>query len=156
MKFQWSIQPSHIQLVLSQVVYLNYRNEHIWHSTRKWLHIFEPFHLASLQFIIFDHFWTVHLILRLVSEIFYISILRVSLWLFGHHTFQYKSFFLFSSQILVCATVFATHYFFSRFDICVLCSKFITASRFMCEWVLPLFTNSFLSLESAIGCFVTE
>ena len=56
MKFQWSIQSSHTQLVLSQVVYLNYRNEHIWPSTRKWLQIFKTFHLASLQIITFDDF----------------------------------------------------------------------------------------------------
>ena len=36
------------------------------------------------------------------------------------------------------------------------CSKFITAFRFRCEWVLPLFSNSRLSLKSVIGCFVTE
>ena len=34
-----------------------------------------------------------------------------------------------------------------------ICFKFITASRFRCEWVLPLFPNSRLSLESIIGCF---
>ena len=70
MKLQWSIQSSHTQLVLSQVVYLNYRNEHIWPPTRKWLHTFEAFHLTSLQFITFDHFWTKHLILRSMPEIF--------------------------------------------------------------------------------------
>ena len=37
-----------------------------------------------------------------------------------------------------------------------ICSKFITASRFRCEWVLSFFPNSRLSLESVIGCFVTE
>ena len=37
-----------------------------------------------------------------------------------------------------------------------ICSKFITASRFRCEWVLPLFPNSLLSLEYVLGCFVTE
>ena len=44
--------------------------------------------------------------------------LWVSLCLFGHHIFQYKSLSLFPSQILVCATAFAAHYLFSRFDIC--------------------------------------
>ena len=34
-----------------------------------------------------------------------------------------------------------------------LCSKFITCFKFRCEWVLPLFPNSRLSLESVIGCF---
>ena len=37
-----------------------------------------------------------------------------------------------------------------------ICSKFITTFRFTCEWVLPLFPNSRLSLESIIWCFVTE
>ena len=36
------------------------------------------------------------------------------------------------------------------------CSKFIIGFRFRCEWVLPLFPNSCLSLEYVIGCFVTE
>ena len=36
------------------------------------------------------------------------------------------------------------------------CSNFMTASKFRCEWVLPLFPNSRLSLESVIWCFVTE
>ena len=37
-----------------------------------------------------------------------------------------------------------------------ICSKCYTTSRFRCEWVLPLFPNSRLSLESVIRCFVTE
>ena len=115
MKLQWSIQSSHIQLVLSQVVYLNYRNEHIWPPTRKWLHIFEAFHLASLQFITFDHqyisFWD------WCSKFFDISIWWTSLWLLGIIHFQYKSLSLFPNQILVCATVFATQYLFSSGDL---------------------------------------
>ena len=99
------------------MVYLNYRNEHIWPLTIKWLHIFESFHLASLQFKTFDRFWTIHLILRSMPEIFYISIWWLSLWLLCTIQFHYKSFSLFSSQILVCAMVFAPHYLFSRFDI---------------------------------------
>ena len=82
----------------------------IYELPQKWLHIFETFHLASLQ--TFDHFWTIHLILRSVPEIFDISIWWTSLWLFGYHTFSYKSFFLFPSRILVCATAFATYYHF--------------------------------------------
>ena len=35
-------------------------------------------------------------------------------------------------------------------------SKCITTSRFRCEWVLPLFSNSHLSLESILGYFVTK
>ena len=45
-KFQWSIQSSHTQLIRNQVVYLNYRNEHIWPPTREWLQNLEAFHLA--------------------------------------------------------------------------------------------------------------
>ena len=37
-----------------------------------------------------------------------------------------------------------------------ICSKCYIASRFRCEWVLPLFPNSRFSLESVIRCFVTE
>ena len=37
-----------------------------------------------------------------------------------------------------------------------ICSKCFTTFRFRCEWVLPLFPNSRLSLESVIGCFVME
>ena len=117
MKFQWSIQSSHTQLVLSQVVYLSYRNEHIWPPTRKWLHILEAFHLASLQFITFDHFESIHLILRLMPEIFDISIWWTSLWLFGIIHFQYKSLSLFPRQLLVCAMAFAAQCLFSVGDL---------------------------------------
>ena len=95
MKLQWSIQLSHTQLILGQVVYLNYRNEHIWPPT-KWLHNLEAFHLASIQIIIFDLFEQYISFLRSVLEIFDISTLWFSLWLFEHYTFQYKmSLFLF-------------------------------------------------------------
>ena len=118
MKLQWSIQSSHTQLVLNQVVYLNYRNEHIWPPTRKWLQILEAFHLAFAQIITFDLFEQYISFLRSVLEIFDISTLRVSLWLFEHHTFQFKiSLSLFPSQILVCAMAFAAHnlFFILRF-----------------------------------------
>ena len=77
----------------------------------------KPFHLAFLQFITFDHFWTVHLILRSVPKIYDISNLWISLWLYGHHTFQYKSLFLFPIQILVYAMAFAADYLFSFWDL---------------------------------------
>ena len=99
------------------MVYLNYRNKDIWPPTRKWLHIFEAFHLASLQFIIFDHFESIHLILRLMLDIFDISIWWTNLWLLSIIHFQYKFLSFFPSQILVCATVFATHYLFSFWDL---------------------------------------
>ena len=37
-----------------------------------------------------------------------------------------------------------------------ICSKCITAFRFRCKWILPLFPNSRLSLESVLGYFVME
>ena len=122
MKLQWSIQSSHTQLVLSQVVYLNYRNEHIWPPIRKWLHIFEVFHLTSLQSITFDHFESIHLTLRSMPKIFDISIWWTSLWLLGIINFQYNSLSFFPSQILVGATAFATHYLFSFWDLHLLSS----------------------------------
>ena len=86
-------------------------------SNKKMIQIFEAFHLASLQFITFDHFESIHLILRLMLEIFDISIWWTSLWLLGIIQFQYMSLSLFPSQILVCATVFAAHYLFSFRDL---------------------------------------
>ena len=82
----------------------------------------EAFYLASLQFITFDHFESIHFILRLMLEIFDISIWWTSLWLFGHHTFSYKSLSLFPSRILVCAMAFAAHYLFSFWDLHILSS----------------------------------
>ena len=116
MKLQWSIQSSHTQLILSQMVYLNYRNEHIWPPIRKWLHIFEAFHLASLQFITFDHFLSLHLFLRYLKFFIY-QYKWTSLWLFGHHTVSYKLLSLFPSRILVCAMAFVAHYLFSFWDL---------------------------------------
>ena len=111
MRLQWLIQSSHTQLILSQVVYLNYRNEHIWPPIRKWLHIFETF-----------HFELIHLNLRSMPAIFDISIWWTSLWLLDTIHFQYKSLSLFPSQILVCATVFAAHYLFSFWNLHLLSS----------------------------------
>ena len=42
------------------------------------------------------------------------------------------------------------------FKIQVYMCKCFIPSRIRCEWVLPLFPNSRLSLEFVIGCFVTE
>ena len=82
-------------------------------SYKKMITYDETFHLASLQFITSDHFESKHLILRSMPEICDISIWWTSLWLFGHHTFSYKSLSLFPSRILVCATAFAAHYLLS-------------------------------------------
>ena len=91
-------------------------------SHKKMITYDEAFHLASLQFITFDHFESNHLILRSMPEICDISIWWTSLWLFGRHTFSYKSFSLFSSRILVCAMAFAAHYLFSFWDLHLLSS----------------------------------
>ena len=91
-------------------------------SYKKMITCDEAFHLAYLQFITFDHFESKHLILRSMPEICDISIWWTSLWLFGHHTFSYKSFSLFLSRILVCATTFAAHYLFSFWDLHLLSS----------------------------------
>ena len=74
----------------------------------------------------FDHFWIIHLFLRSMLGIFYISTLWFSLWLFEHHTFQFKmSLSLFPSQILVCAIGFCNSYslFILRFTFGELYSK---------------------------------
>ena len=60
--------------------------------------------------------------LRLMPEIFDISIWWTSLWLFGHHIFLYKSLSLFPSRILVCATAFAAHYLLLFWDLYLLSS----------------------------------
>ena len=116
MKFQWSIQPSHTQLVLSRVTNLNCRNENIWPPTildyitlKLFIWLLTIRNIWSF-FIFYTSFWGWRL------KFFDISIWWVSLWLFGHHTFQYMLLSLFLSQILVCATVFAAHYLFLRFD----------------------------------------
>ena len=86
-------------------------------SHKKMITYLENFTFGFFQLITFDHLWTIHLILRLMPKIFDISIFWVSLWLFEHHTFQYKSISLFPSQILVCVLAFVAHFRFSRFDI---------------------------------------
>ena len=49
---------------------------------------------------------------------FYISILRMSLWFFKHHIFQFKmSFSFFPSQILICATDFCSSRSLFHFEI---------------------------------------
>ena len=42
--------------------------------------------------------------------------------------------------------------FVQVFQVTSICSKFIIGFRFRCEWVLPLFPNSHLSLEFVIRC----
>ena len=105
MKLQWSIQSSHTQLVLNQVVHLNYRNENICPPTRKLIT-----YLWSFSF----GFFTIH-----NNWSFWIntSHFEIDAW-----NFWYKSLSLFPSRILVCATAFATHYLFSFWDLHLLSS----------------------------------
>ena len=106
-KLQWSIQSRHTQLVLDNVIHLNYRNMHIWPSIKAWVQYLWSFSFGFMFDITFDLFVSTHLILRSMPEIFYISFWWVSLWLFGHHILLiFWSLSLFPSQILVCATSF--------------------------------------------------
>ena len=101
-------------LILSQVDYLNYRNEHIWPPTRKWLQILKTFHLASAQIITFDHFlnkyisfwdWCLKFLIFQYWELVFGFLSTI------HFNFK-MSLSLFPSQILICVTVFAAHNFF--------------------------------------------
>ena len=122
MKLQWSIQSSHTQLVLSQVEYLNYRNEHIWPPTRKWLQIFEALHLASLQFITFYHFWTntSHFEINACNFLYFNIVNKPWAFWMPYISIQVAS--LFPNQILVCAAAFAARYLFSFWDLHLLSS----------------------------------
>ena len=65
---------------------------HIWPPTRENDYEFRSF---SFDFCIIHDiwsffFWIIHLFLKSILEIFDISTLWFSLWLFEHHTFQFK------------------------------------------------------------------
>ena len=84
-KYLWSTNFSREDFTRETVV------KQSWKSLSEFcVFIFCPnlFHLASLQFITFDHFLSTHLILRSVPEIFDILIWWRSLCLFGHHTYS--------------------------------------------------------------------
>ena len=103
--------------------YINYRNEHMWPPTRKWLQILEAFHLASPQIIIFDHFLTINLIFENGAWNFlYFNIECEPLAFWAPYVSIQKSLSLFPSQILVCVTTFAAHYLFSFWDLHLLSS----------------------------------
>ena len=123
MNLQWSIQSSHTQLVLNQVVYLNYRNEHIWPPHKEMIT-----NLRSFSF----GFCTNHNIWSFLENT---SIFEISAWNFLYFNIENeplafwapyisikKSFSLFPSQILVCAMAFAAHYLFSFSDLHLLSS----------------------------------
>ena len=107
MKLQWSIQPRHTQLTLDNVTHLNYRNMHIWPPTKLdnitlklfiWLHIHH--NICS--------FWIKTSHCEIDAWNFWYFIWWASLWLFGHHTFYFRSLSFFPSQILVCAIRFCS------------------------------------------------
>ena len=105
--------------------------------------------------------------------LYYVIIVVISLWLFWC---MIKLLIYFTSWLLdrfLLVTLYLSFYFLlvllfltlpwgsnlfcaSVSSYKYICSKFITTSRFRCEWVLSLFPNSGLSLESVLGCFVTE
>ena len=90
----------------------------IYDLPQEWLHNFWSFSFGYFTIHSIWSFFICTSLFEIDAWIFDISFLWVSHWLFGHHTFQYKSLSLFPSQILVCAMTFATHYLFSRFEIC--------------------------------------
>ena len=108
MKLQWSIQPKHTQLVLDNVIHLNYRNMYIWPPTKTWVQYLWNFSFGSMFDISFDLYESTHLILRSMLEFFLYFIWWASLWLFGHHTFYFRPLSFFPSQILVCAIGFCS------------------------------------------------
>ena len=113
MKFQWSIQPSHTQLVLRRVT-ISIVEMNIYDLPHKLDYIeIEAFHLASFLLII--------LIFTSLFEIdawnfWYFNLMSKPLAFSTIH-FKYMSFSLFPSQILVCVIAFLAHCLFLRFDI---------------------------------------
>ena len=116
MKFQWSIQPRHIQLALGRVTNLNYRSVHIW----------PPIKLDYIILKLFIWLYTFHNIWTFWNNASHFEINNWNFWYFNlmskplafvHYTFSYKSLSLFPSQILVCATAFVAHYLFSFWDL---------------------------------------
>ena len=116
MKLQWSIQPRHTQLAPDNVTHLNYRNMHIWPPTKLdnitlklfiWLHIHH--NIWS--------FWIKTSHCEIDAWNFWYFNWWASLWLFGHHTFYFRSLSLFPSQILVCVMAFVAQYLFSFGDL---------------------------------------
>ena len=107
MKLQWSIQPRHAQLALDNVTHLNYRNMHIWPPTKLDYITCEAFHLApytSYHLIFLNQ--NISLWDRCLK--FLIFHLMSKSLAFGHHTFYFRLFSLFLSQILVCETDFCS------------------------------------------------
>ena len=107
MNLQWSIQLSHTQLALDNVINLNYRNMHIWPPTKLdyitlklfiWLHI-----LHNIW-----SFWIITSHCEIDAWNFWHFNWWASLWLFGQHSSYFKSLSLFPTQILVCTTGFCS------------------------------------------------
>ena len=129
--------------------YLNYRNEHIWPPTRKWLQIFEALRLASLQFITFDHFWTntSHFEINACNFWYFNTVNKP--WAFWTLYISIQVASLFPNQIRVCAAAFAARYLFSFWDLHLLSSlskkiknekiyrhKYMQVSRSTNHWLI--------------------
>ena len=103
MKFQWSIQPRHIQLALDHVIYLNYRSMHIWPLTRldniTWSFTFDS---------IIRYFWHKYISLWECLLIFLLNRYPLAFWTIIHFIYFFWSLSLFPSWILVCATGFCS------------------------------------------------
>ena len=111
MKFQWSIQPRHTQLVLDHVTHLNYRSMYIWPPT--WLdNITWSFTFDSIFFFIshnirsFSSFWNNHISLWEWRLIFHLD--GIAFGFLKNHILYFWSFSLFPSRILMCATGFCS------------------------------------------------
>ena len=103
-KFQWSIQPRHIQLALDYMTHLNYRSMHIWPPT-KLDYITWSFSFGS----IFNHniwsfwsFWNKHISLWEWCLRFHLDGIAFSF--LKNYTLYFWVLSLFPSWILVCAT----------------------------------------------------
>ena len=91
----------------------------------------------------------------------YMIIVVIFIWLFGvWSSCSHVSYHVYLIAILVLLSLdlpWGSNAFCASFSSYkYICSKFITASKFRCEWVLPLFPNSLLNIESVIWCFAPE
>ena len=108
MKFQWSIQSRHTQLVLNNVTHLNYRSMHIWPLTRLdyiiWSFTFDS--TFNHNILSFWSFWSNHLSLWEWCLIFHLD--EIAFGFLNSQTLYFWSFSLFPSRILVCVTDFCS------------------------------------------------
>ena len=103
-KLRWSIQPSHTQIALGKLTYLNYRNMHIWPPTKLDYITCEAFHLApytSYHLIFLNQYislWDWFL------KFFIFQFDELAFGFLGIIHFILRRFPFFLVKILVCAT----------------------------------------------------